>query len=362
MKTVTPCLPAMAAMSGTDSRCRVLIVAGGTGGHIFPALAVAAALRKAGGEVSWLGSGGLENRLIPEHGIPLQTVPFTARRGWLYPLGLLRAVLRACRLMIRRRPNLVLGMGGYASVPGGLAARLLAIPLVIHEQNAIAGKANRLLAFLTRHRLTGFPDALAGGQWLGNPVRPRLSGEQARKNEKFSILILGGSQGARSLNQAVPAALLLLGDRARDFHIIHQCGDSHVPAVRDSYGDCAATVRIEGFIDEIGRALRQADLIICRAGASTLAELAAVGVAALLVPYPHAAADHQTANAQFFVERQAAWMRADSELTPQWLADFLTSLSDKAMEDLRRRMQSLARPDAAAAVADYCLREGIRAA
>lgn len=349
----------------------VLIMAGGTGGHVMPALAVAEQLRHDGHTVQWLGTAaGLEARAVPAAGIELFTLPVAGLRGqglWRYlsaPLGLLRALARALGLLRRLRPDVVLGLGGYAAGPGGVAAFLLRRPLLIHEQNARPGLTNRLLARLARHCMAGFPGLRLGGrpaEFTGNPVRASLCGRPApaqRLAQTPRLLVLGGSQGAQAINTAVPAALELLHKRGVPLpQVRHQAGRLHADAVAADYRARGIAARVDGFIDDMTTAYEQADVAICRAGALTVAELCAVGLGAVLVPYPHAADDHQTANARQLAEAGAALLLPQAELTPTRLAELLAQLlADPprrlAMAESARR---LGRPDAAQRVAQRCL-------
>lgn len=350
---------------------KVLIMAGGTGGHVMPALAVAEQLRADGHTVQWLGTAaGLEARTVPAAGIDLFTLPVAGLRGkglWRSvsaPLGLLRALGQAIGLLRRLRPDVVLGLGGYAAGPGGLAAFLLRRPLLIHEQNARAGLTNRLLARLARHCMAGFPGLRLGGrpaEFTGNPVRAELCGRPApaeRLSDPPRLLVLGGSQGAQAINTVVPAALELLRQRELPLpQVRHQAGRPHAEAVAADYRARGIAARVDGFIDDMAAAYEQADLAICRAGALTVAELCAIGLGAVLVPYPHAADDHQTANARQLSEAGAAVLLSQAELTPPRLAELLAGLlADPsrrlAMAEAARR---LGRPDAARRVARRCL-------
>lgn len=349
----------------------VLIMAGGTGGHVMPALAVAQELQSRGHTVRWLGTDkGLEARVVPAAGIELFTLQVAGLRGrgvmryLSAPLGLLGALRQAIGLLRRLRPDVVLGLGGYAAGPGGLAAVLLRRPLVIHEQNARPGLTNRLLARLARRVLCGFPGTRLAGrpaEFTGNPVRAELLNLPAPR-ERLAVtprlLVLGGSQGAQAINSAVPAALELLREGGAALpQVRHQAGRAHVDTVAADYRARGIEAAVGGFIDDMAAAYRDADLAICRAGALTVAELCAVGLGAVLVPYPHAADDHQTANAQQMASAGAAIVLAQAQLTPQRLADALRPL----LADAARRLamaeaaRALARPDAAARVAAACL-------
>ena len=349
----------------------VLIMAGGTGGHVMPALAVAQELRAGGHAVHWLGTErGLEARAVPAAGIELFTLPVAGLRGTgvarylSAPFGLLRALAQALGLLRRLRPDVVLGLGGYATGPGGLAAFLLRRPLVIHEQNARPGLTNRLLARLARRVLTGFPGVnLAGraAEFTGNPVRAELLDlppPRERLTDVPRLLVLGGSQGAQAINGTVPAALDLLRQGGAALPVVrHQAGRAHVDAVAADYRARGIAASVDGFIDDMAAAYRNADLAICRSGALTVAELCAVGLGAILVPYPHAADDHQTANAEQMASAGAAVLMPQTDLTPQRLAEVLRPL----LADSERRLamaesaRGLARPDAAARVVAACL-------
>ena len=339
---------------------RVLIVAGGTGGHIFPALAIAEELRRRQAEVVWLGTGGMELKWVIT--FPLHIVPFSSPSGVLGLWRLTVAVCRAVAVLVRLRPAVVLAMGSYASVPGGLAARLLRKPLVIHEQNAVAGRANRLLSRVATVVLSGFPAALPKAVHIGNPVRQCFT-DAANKRQPVDdggvlrLLVLGGSQGAEALNASVPAALaLLLNKGGIDWQVRHQCGAGKREETLRAYsGLSPAMFEVDEFIGDVAAAIREADLVLCRAGASTLAELTAVGAAALLVPYPHAAANHQKKNADFFRAQKAAIVCDESALTPQWLADFLYHTDKSALAEIAQNCRGLAKPAAAADIAAYCL-------
>ncbi|GAB4360014.1 MAG: undecaprenyldiphospho-muramoylpentapeptide beta-N-acetylglucosaminyltransferase [Immundisolibacter sp.] len=350
---------------------KVLIMAGGTGGHVMPALAVAEQLRRGGHRVQWLGTAaGLEARTVPAAGIELFTLPVAGLRGkgaWRYlsaPVELLRALSQAVSLLRRLQPDVVLGLGGYAAGPGGLAAFLLRRPLLIHEQNARPGLTNRLLARLACHCMAGFPGLRLGGrpaEFTGNPVRANLCNRPApaqRLSDTPRLLVLGGSQGAQAINAVLPAALERLHRRGLPLpQVRHQAGPLHADAVAADYRARGIVARVDGFIDDMATAYEQADLAICRAGALTVAELCAVGLGAVLVPYPHAADDHQTANARQLAEAGAALLLPQAELTPPHLAErlggLLTDPSRRlAMAEAARR---LGQPDAAQRVAQRCL-------
>jgi len=352
-----------------------MIMAGGTGGHVFPALAVADYLRAQGVPVVWLGSRrGLESRVVPQHEFRLLTVDAAALRGsgWLgwvlAPARILISLAQAMRWMLQVRPGAVLGMGGFASGAGGVAAWLLRIPLLIHEQNALAGLTNRVLYPLARVVMQGFPatfPAQAKVRSVGNPVRTEIAGVPApdlrnagQRADCLRILVLGGSQGARALNSIMPAALDLLGANAA-VRVLHQCGQLHLSATESAYGQCVhqRDVRVVAFIDDMAGAYAQADLVLCRAGALTIAELCAVGIASILVPYPHAADDHQSANARHLAGQGAAVLLPETELDPARLAGLIRELEADRGRLLHMAMAArrLSRPDATRDVGHVCM-------
>lgn len=346
------------------SRRTALVMAGGTGGHIFPALAVAEALRERGWRVVWLGNAeAMESRLVPPRGFEFVSLGFGALRGkgmgrkLKLPFSLAVAIARALRLLGEVRPGVVLGMGGYVSFPGAVAARLRGIPLVVHEQNAVAGLANRVLARLADAVLTGFPGTLPGGRWVGNPVRrefttvPPPEVRFAGRQGPLRLLVVGGSLGAKALNEAVPAALAQLAPHERPV-VTHQSGSAHFAALEQAYAHHGVEGRLLPFIEDMGAALAEADLVVSRAGAMTVAELAAVGVGALLVPFPHAVDDHQTANARFLVDGGAARLLPQSGLTPAGLAELLRGLDRERCRQMALAARALARPEATEALAD----------
>lgn len=347
----------------------VLIMAGGTGGHIFPGLAVAQELRDRGVPVLWLGGrSGMEGRLVPAQGISLHTIEFSAVRGksigvkLMAPFRLLRAVMEARRLLRRLSPQSVLSMGGYAAAPGGIAAWLARIPLIVHEQNSVAGMANRLLARFAMRLLTGFPDVFDAPnvEWVGNPVR-RSIGALAAPLQRYAdrqgplrLLVIGGSLGAQTLNVQVPPALAKLAHGR--FEVRHQCGIRHADATQRAYADAGVDASVASFIDDMAEAYGWADLVVCRAGALTIAELAAAGLPALLIPYPHAVDDHQTRNARALVDAGAARCIADAAATPDKLALLLDELGSdrKRLAAMGQAARKLARPHATRRIADHC--------
>jgi UDP-N-acetylglucosamine--N-acetylmuramyl-(pentapeptide) pyrophosphoryl-undecaprenol N-acetylglucosamine transferase len=351
------------------SAAPVLIMAGGTGGHIFPGLAVAQALLDRGVPVQWLGAAGaMETRLVPEAGIELHTLAIGGLRGksrgtlLLAPLRLLRALWTALRVLRAVRPRAVISFGGFAAGPGGVAAVLRRVPLLVHEQNRIAGFTNRQLARFARRVLGGFPDALPGAQWVGNPVRAAIAAlpppaeRLADRSGPPRLLVLGGSLGAGALNAGVPAALAAMAPGARP-EVIHQCGRGHEASTQAAYAQAGVAATVQPFIADMAQAYGWADLVLCRAGALTLAELCAVGVGAVLVPFPHAVDDHQTHNAAFLVERGAARLLPQVELSSQSLNQCLAGLLGDRSQRLAmaQAARACAHPDAADAVARACL-------
>jgi UDP-N-acetylglucosamine--N-acetylmuramyl-(pentapeptide) pyrophosphoryl-undecaprenol N-acetylglucosamine transferase len=356
----------------------ILIMAGGTGGHVFPALAVARELRGRNQEIVWLGTRrGIEAELVPQEGIPLEATRIAGVRGkgwltWLLaPLRLAVAVVDAIGVLRRRRPKVVLGMGGFASGPGGLAAWLLRRPLIIHEQNSVAGLTNRLLAGLAREVLEAFPGSFSArvhARLVGNPVRPDIAAlpvpaeRLAGRTGRLRLLVLGGSLGAQVLNETVPAALALL-DPSRRPEVLHQAGKATIDVARAAYAEHGVDATIEPFIDDVAAAYAWADMAICRAGALTISELAAAGLGAILIPYPSAVDDHQTGNARYLAEAGAAVLLPQSELTAAALAAELARCADDRQLVMTRaaRARALARPDATREVAELCLMRGVAA-
>ena len=344
-------------------------MAGGTGGHVFPALAVAQELRTRGVSVSWLGTRrGIEAELVPANQFPINYIDVEGLRGkgvvklLKAPILLVRALWQAFGLIRKERPDAVLGLGGFASGPGGLAARLLGLPLVIHEQNAVAGTTNKLLAKIASRVLEAFPGALPRGEWTGNPVRNdivRLAGPEqriAQGDRALRLLVLGGSLGALAINKQVPEALSLLPDN-QQLEVRHQCGKAHVAVTEEAYQTAEVKAQVTPFIDDMAEAYGWADMVICRAGALTVSELAAAGVGSLLIPYPHAIDDHQTRNGEWLVKQGAAELIQQENLTAEKLATLLQQwMGDK--EKLRAMALSarrLAKPAVAEAIADICM-------
>jgi UDP-N-acetylglucosamine--N-acetylmuramyl-(pentapeptide) pyrophosphoryl-undecaprenol N-acetylglucosamine transferase len=315
----------------STSKC-ALIMAGGTGGHIFPGLAVAEALRQAGWRVHWLGvPGSMEEQLVPPRGFAFETVQFGGVRGKglqtlvALPFKLLRAFWQSLQVLRRVQPDVVVGLGGYITFPGGMMASLLGKPLVLHEQNSVPGLANRLLAQVADRVFTAFPAVLKGAQCVGNPLREAFTTQAepaqrfAGRNGPLQVLVVGGSLGAKALNEVVPQALALIAPEQRP-QVLHQSGAKQIDALRASYAAAGVEATLTPFIEDTASAFAQADWVICRAGASTVTEIAAVGAAALFVPFPHAVDDHQTTNARFLVDRGGGWLLPQSELTATELA------------------------------------------
>ena len=325
-----------------STKC-ALVMAGGTGGHIFPGLAVAEALRDAGWRVHWLGAPhSMESQLVPPRGFAFEAVDFGGVRGKglktlaVLPFKLLRAFWQSLQVVRRVQPDVVLGLGGYITFPGGLMASLWGKPVVLHEQNSVAGLANKVLAQVADRVFTAFPGVFKTGQWVGNPLR-RAFTEQASPAQRFigrtgplRVLVVGGSLGAKALNYIVPQALALLPAATRPV-VTHQSGAKQIEALRVNYAAAGVQADLTPFIDDTATAFAQADLVICRAGASTVTEIAAVGAAALFVPFPFAVDDHQTTNAQFLVAQGGGWLVPQAELTAQALADRLAGLSRESL-------------------------------
>ncbi|MEZ5650996.1 MAG: undecaprenyldiphospho-muramoylpentapeptide beta-N-acetylglucosaminyltransferase [Burkholderiaceae bacterium] len=344
----------------------VMIMAGGTGGHVMPGLAVADEMRARQWQVVWLGNpDGMEADLVPRHGIPMQWVRIGGLRGkglltvLLMPMRLLSAFWQSLRALQRTRPAVVLGLGGYVAFPGGMMAALLNRPLVIHEQNAVAGLTNRVLAKVADRVLEAFPGALPGAQFTGNPLRGAMLADddpEARitgRTGPLRIAVIGGSRGARALNEVMPLALARIAPQERP-EVRHQCGRGNAESVREAYRAAGVQARVEEFIDDVAAVYRDADLVVCRSGAMTVAELAAAGVASLLVPFPHAVDDHQTRNAAYLVDGGAAWLMPQTDLTAAALAERLASMSRADLATKARAARALARPQATRLVADVC--------
>jgi UDP-N-acetylglucosamine--N-acetylmuramyl-(pentapeptide) pyrophosphoryl-undecaprenol N-acetylglucosamine transferase len=351
----------------------ILIMAGGTGGHVFPALAVADELRARGVPVVWLGTrNGIEARLVPQAGYPIEWLSITGLRGksaktlLLAPFRLVLACAQAFSVIRRRKPCAVLGMGGFATGPGGLIAWLMRKPLLIHEQNAIAGLTNRLLSHLATVVLQAFPNTFSNAtQAVGNPVRKAIRElptphDRIRKHhDALRVLVIGGSLGAARLNEILPQAIAEIAPGARP-QIWHQTGPAKLEEAQRLYASHDVEARVEAFIDDMAEAYAWADVVICRAGAMTVFELAAAGIGSILVPYPHAVDDHQSANAAWLATTGAAIVKQQNELSSCWLADTLQRLTQNrdSLLNMAQAARKLARPTAAADVAGFCMQLG----
>lgn len=352
----------------------VLIMAGGTGGHVFPALAVADELRARGVPVVWLGTkAGIESRLVPEAGYPIEWMSITGLRGkntltlLLAPVRIGMACWQAMRVLLRRRPCAVLGMGGFASGPGGLMAWLIRKPLLVHEQNAIAGMTNKILSRFASVVLQAFPGVFKKARTTGNPVRQSIC-ELTAPAERFAqrdvknrlrLLVIGGSLGAVKLNEIIPQALATMAVADRP-EVIHQTGMKNIDAAKDLYENAGVDAKVEAFIEDMPAAYEWADLVICRSGAMTVFELAAAGVASVLVPYPYAVDDHQTGNARYLESAGAAIVRQQAELTTDWLVAVIDDFSTNRNKLLEMAVaaRKLAIPGSAKTIADECQAAG----
>ena len=352
----------------------VMITAGGTGGHVFPGLAVAAKLVARGCRVFWLGTrDGMESKLVPQHGVDFESVSFRGVRGkglrtlLLGPYALAAACAESLRIIRRRRPNVVVGFGGFASFPGALMGVASGKPLIVHDANAIAGLANRILAYGADRVLLGFPGALQGRQskraaWVGNPLRDDIVAVEppaarfAGRTGPLRLLVVGGSLGAGALNEALPVALAKLPEANRPL-TVHQAGERHIDAVRNAYRTAGVTAECVPFIDDMAARYAWADTVVCRGGALTIAELAAVGLGAIVVPLPGAIADEQTANARFLLEAGAAIVVGQSELLGRDapLAGLLGALARADAQTLAVAAHKVGKRDAADRVADACI-------
>ncbi|MDO9146433.1 MAG: undecaprenyldiphospho-muramoylpentapeptide beta-N-acetylglucosaminyltransferase [Hydrogenophaga sp.] len=341
-------------------------MAGGTGGHIFPGLAVAEALRERGWRVHWLGApGSMESRLVPPRGFVLETIDFGGVRGKglktvvLLPLRLLRAFWQALQVVRRVQPDVLVGLGGYITFPGGMMGTLLGKPLVLHEQNSVAGMANKVLTGIADRVFTAFPNVFKKAEWVGNPLRaeflrqPAPAQRFAGRSGPLRLLVVGGSLGAKALNDTVPQALALIPSSQRP-QVLHQSGEKQIDALRANYTAAGVLAELTPFIDDTAQAFADADLIVCRAGASTVTEIAAVGAAALLVPFPHAVDDHQTTNARFLTDAGGAWLVQQNKLTPQMLASRLQSLQRDQLLAMAEKAKQMEKTNAVAAVVSAC--------
>lgn len=351
---------------GTQRQRTALIMAGGTGGHIFPGLAVAQALRERGWNVRWLGApGSMESRIVPAQGFPLETIEFSGVRGKgimtlaFLPMRLLRAFWQALAVVRRVKPDVVVGLGGYISFPGGMMAVLAGKPLVLHEQNSVAGMANKVLASVSHRIFTAFPNVFPKGRWVGNPLR-RAFTEQPAPEQRFAgrsgplrLLVVGGSLGAKALNEIVPQALALIPADVRPV-VLHQSGAAQIDALRAHYAAAGVQAELTPFIDDTAGAFAEADVIVCRAGASTVTEIAAVGAAAIYVPFPSAVDDHQTTNARFLVDAGGGWLMQQSALTAQSLAEMLQNMQRATLLERAGKAKKMQKTDATAEVVAAC--------
>lgn len=350
----------------SQTKKTALIMAGGTGGHIFPGLAVAQQLLAQGWQVHWVGApNSMEARVAQQHHLPFAAVEFSGVRGkgllrlLRLPVQLLRALRQSLAIMRRVQPAVVVGMGGYISFPAGVAARLCGIPIFLHEQNAIAGLSNRVLAYGARRIFTAFPQVFTQGIWVGNPLREAFT-QQAQPNLRYMqrtgplrILVMGGSLGAQALNTVLPQALALLAPEQRPI-VIHQSGEKQIVGLQSNYAQAGVTATLLPFIDDVAGEMAKADLLICRAGASTVCEIAAVGVAAIFVPFPFAVDDHQTANARYLSDAGAAWLCPQTALNPQDLAAQIQALTRAQLQQMAERAKAQEKLGAAQAIAAQC--------
>ncbi len=344
----------------------ILIMAGGTGGHIFPALAVADVLRAEGWQVTWLGApNSMEAELVPRHGYEVAWVQFSGLRGkgllrkLLLPFNLLRAMWQSAVAMFRYRPDVVLGMGGYITFPGGVMAALLRKPLVIHEQNSVAGLSNKALSIIANRVMSGFPAVLKKAEWCGNPVRDSIANLAEPKyrydarSGVLNVLVVGGSLGAKAINECLPQALFCMPQNIEP-KVIHQTGKKNFDEVQALYNEAGISAEVLPFLDDMAHYYAWADVVICRAGALTVAELAAAGVASILIPFPYAVDDHQTGNAKFLSDKGAAILLPQDKLTARHLATVLQELTRDQALLMAQAARALAQPLAAQRVAQVC--------
>jgi len=347
----------------------LLVMAGGTGGHVFPGLAVADLLKSRGWNVVWMGNpDGMEAKLVPSRGYEMAWVRFGALRGkgllrkLLLPVSLLSGFWQAWKEIRRVKPDVVLGMGGYISFPGGMMAVLAGCPLVIHEQNSIAGLANRVLAKVATRVVCGFPKVLPKSFWAGNPVRPEIA-QMREPAERFAdrasdtkiplhLLVLGGSLGATAINEMVPKGLALIAEEERP-QVVHQAGGRHLDKLIESYAAAGVQASCIAFIDDMAGAYEWADLVLCRSGALTVAELAAAGVASILVPFPSAVDDHQTYNAKFLASAGGAILMPQGDMTAETVS-LIRNYTHGQMLQMAERARAMAKPEATAEVARIC--------
>ncbi len=343
----------------------VVITAAGTGGHVFPGLAAAQYLQQKGCKVNWIGGNGMEVDLVPKYGIEFTAIPFSGVRGkgilklFKAPFQLINAVSCAKKILKQIKPSLVLAMGGYISVPVGIAAKILGIPLIIHEQNAIAGMSNKLLNRIAKKSLLGFDGSLDKGIYTGNPIREHFAphkeiSDVIKPRDDLKILVIGGSLGAAILNEVVPQAIQLIGT-AKKIEIVHQSGKKHLQQLIQNYKKYSIKAHTVDFIDDMKAAYEWADVVICRAGAMTISELATAGVPAILIPFPSAVDDHQTKNAQVLAKAKAAWLVPQSQLTAQRLADILKNANSDKLRQMSLKALLHSHQNATQKVGDICI-------
>ncbi|MET3478728.1 undecaprenyldiphospho-muramoylpentapeptide beta-N-acetylglucosaminyltransferase [Variovorax atrisoli] len=343
-----------------------LVMAGGTGGHIFPGLAVAEALRERGWKVHWLGApGSMEEKLVPPRGFAFEPVQFGGVRGkgpltlFLLPLKLLRAFWQSLGVVRRVKPDVLVGLGGYITFPGGMMGVLVGKPLVLHEQNSVAGLANKVLAGVADRVFTAFPNVLKKAQWVGNPLRAAFTSKPgpaerfAGRTGPLKLLVVGGSLGARGLNIVVPQALARIEPASRP-QVLHQSGAKQIDELRANYEAAGVEGELTPFIEDTAQAYADADMIVARAGASTVTEIAAVGAAALFVPFPSAVDDHQTTNARFLVDAGGGWLVQQADLTPELLADLLQKTGRDALIEKAAKAKTMQKTEAVEAVVRAC--------
>ena len=356
----------MSAVIANQVKKNALITAGGTGGHIFPGLAIAEGLISHGWNVVWLGTTtGMENRIVPQRNIQFESIEFSGVRGkglvsWLtMPLKLLKATLDSSRIIARTKPDIVIGFGGYVSLPVGIAAKLVAKKLVIHEQNSVIGLSNTILSYFTKYVFTAFPNVIANAVVAGNPLRAEfvnVTTPEVRFQNRFGplrVLIIGGSLGAKFLNETIPAAVKLMSEKDRPL-ITHQSGEKQFSELQSLYRKLNVNATVVQFINNTAAAYADADLIICRAGASTVTEIMAVGAAAIFVPLPSAVDDHQTKNAKYLVDQNAAWLQPQSELTPEKLANEISNMNRSKLLNVAIASKNLGIPNTVSTMIKVC--------
>ncbi|ASY41199.1 undecaprenyldiphospho-muramoylpentapeptide beta-N-acetylglucosaminyltransferase [Taylorella equigenitalis] len=348
-------------------RKAIMIMAGGTGGHITPGLAIASELATRGWEIHWLGNiNKMEGKMVPPAGYEFHHMEFTSLRGkgigglLQMPFNLLKACGEAKKAIKQSKVSVVMGMGGYVSFPGALVAKFLGIPVVIHEANAVAGTANKHIAKFAKRILTGFPNVFKNGEYVGNPVRKSLN-QNISTNERYSsrvgplkLLVVGGSQGAGPLNDLLPKAISLIPKETRP-QVVHQAGQNNLDDLIQKYKALNVDAKCLSFIDDMGAKLGESDILICRSGAMTVAEVCVVGVAAAFVPLPHAIDDHQTANAKFLSDQDAGFLLVQKDLTAEKLKDFLLSMDRDKLKEIAIRAETIGKENfAATRCADIC--------